>query len=68
MERARAYGKPVVLAHGDEHVYEVEPGYAGVPNLTRLETYGDTAANWLRVTADPKSAAVFSWEPQTVPA
>ncbi|WP_327589959.1 metallophosphoesterase [Nonomuraea sp. NBC_00507] len=68
VERARAYGKPVVLAHGDEHVYEVEPGYAGVPNLTRLETYGDTAANWLRVTADPKSAAVFSWEPQTVPA
>ncbi|MDP4501612.1 metallophosphoesterase [Nonomuraea turcica] len=68
VERARGYGKPVVLAHGDEHVYEVEPGYAGVPNLTRLETYGDTAANWLRVTADPKSAAVFSWEPQTVPA
>ncbi|MGP3915541.1 metallophosphoesterase [Nonomuraea sp. 10N515B] len=68
VERARAYGKPVVLAHGDEHVYEVEPGYAGVPNLTRLETYGDTAVNWLRVTADPKSAAVFSWEPQTVPA
>ncbi|RVX43738.1 calcineurin-like phosphoesterase family protein [Nonomuraea polychroma] len=68
VEQTRAYGKPVVLAHGDEHVYEVEPGYAGVPNLTRLETYGDTAANWLRVTADPKSSAVFSWEPQTVPA
>ncbi|WP_188187915.1 metallophosphoesterase [Nonomuraea sp. SYSU D8015] len=67
-ERARAYGKPVVLAHGDEHVYEVEPGYAGVPNLTRLETYGDTAAHWLRVTADPTSPTVFSWQPQTVKA
>jgi hypothetical protein len=67
-ERARAYGKPVVLAHGDEHVYEVEPGYAGVPNLTRLETYGDTSAHWLRVTADPRSPSVFSWQPQSVKA
>jgi hypothetical protein len=54
--------------HGDEHVYEVEPGYAGVPNLTRLETFGDTASMWLRVTTDPRSTNVFSWEPQTVPA
>jgi len=33
----------VLLIHGDEHVYEVERDYAGVPNLTRLEIYGDTA-------------------------
>ena len=68
VERARAYGKPVLLVHGDEHVYEVEPSYAGVPNLTRLETYGDTATEWLRVTADPKASQVFSWQPQTVTA
>ncbi|WP_113702135.1 metallophosphoesterase, partial [Nonomuraea lactucae] len=67
-ERARAYGKPVLLVHGDEHLYEQEPGYAGVPNLTRLETFGDTATRWLRVTVDPASPGVFSWEPQTVPA
>ena len=67
-DQARAYGKPVLLVHGDEHVYEVEPSYAGVPNLTRLETYGSTATQWLRVTADPKSPKVFSWESQTVAA
>ena len=66
VERARAYGRPVLLVHGDEHVYEVEPGYAGVANLTRLETYGDTATEWLRVNADPRSKAVFSWQPQEV--
>jgi len=55
---------PVLLVHGDEHVYEVEPAYAGVSNLTRLETYGDTATNWLRVTADPRTTTVFSWEPR----
>jgi hypothetical protein len=66
--RARAYRKPVLLVHGDEHIYEVEPNYAGVPNLTRLETFGDTAVNWIRVTADPRAAGVFSWQTQTVPA
>jgi len=66
VERARAYGRPVLLVHGDEHVYEVEPAYAGVSNLTRLETYGDTATNWLRVTADPRTTTVFSWEPRSL--
>jgi len=60
---SRSFGKPVLLVHGDEHIYEVEPGYAGVPNLTRLETFGATASEWLRVTADPRTAEVFSWEP-----
>jgi hypothetical protein len=67
-EKAAAFGKPVLLVHGDEHIYEVEPNYAGVPNLTRLETFGETATQWLRVTVDPKTPSVFSWEPKTVPA
>jgi hypothetical protein len=66
LEQARAYHRPVLLVHGDEHVYEVEPGYGAVPNLTRLETFGDTATQWLRVTADPRTANVFSWQPQSV--
>lgn len=65
-ERAAAYGRPVLLAHGDEHRYEVERGYAGVANLTRLETYGNTATEWLRLTVDPRTEGVFSWEPRTV--
>ncbi|GGL13740.1 hypothetical protein Sme01_71050 [Sphaerisporangium melleum] len=67
-DHARAFGKPVLLVHGDEHKYEVEPGYAGVPNLTRLETFGATASEWLRVKVDPSTPQVFSWEPRTVPA
>ncbi|MEO3859618.1 metallophosphoesterase [Acrocarpospora sp. B8E8] len=68
VERSRAYGKPVLLVHGDEHVQESEPNYAGVPNLTRLETFGDTASQWLSVTIKPKSPEVFTWEQRTVPA
>ena len=41
-------------------------GYAGVPNLTRLETFGDTATYWLRVTVDPRTPAVFAWEAQAI--
>ncbi|MGL4177647.1 MAG: metallophosphoesterase [Dermatophilaceae bacterium] len=66
LERAAGFGRPVLLAHGDEHRYEVESGYGGVPNLTRLETFGDTAIEWLRLTVDPRDPRVFSWEPQTV--
>ena len=66
VERSRAFGRPVLLVHGDEHRYEQEPSYAGVPNLTRLETYGDTAVDWLRLTIDPRDPAVFSWTSRTV--
>ena len=64
--RSTRFGRPVLLVHGDEHRYEQEPGYAGVPNLTRLETYGSTASNWLQLTIDPSSPQVFSWVPRTV--
>lgn len=64
--QARELGRPVLLIHGDEHVYEAEPEYAGVPNLTRLETYGDTASHWLSVTVDPRTPELFSWEPRSV--
>ncbi len=64
-ERRAAFGRPVLLVHGDEHVYEVEPGYAGVANLTRLETFGETASQWLRVRVDRRDPAVFSWHPMT---
>ena len=66
VEQSRTFGRPVLLVHGDEHAYEQEPAYAGVPNLTRLETYGDTAVNWLELTIDPAAREVFSWESRLV--
>jgi len=67
VQRSTDFGRPVLLVHGDEHVFEEEPVYAGVENLTRLETFGDTADHWLRVRIEPGSAGVFSWQPVTVP-
>lgn len=37
---AADFGRPVLLVHGDEHVYEAERRYGGIRNLTRLETFG----------------------------
>jgi hypothetical protein len=47
-------------------VFEVERQHAGASNLTRLETFGDTATNWLRVTVDPSTEGVFAWSPRSV--
>jgi hypothetical protein len=64
LTRAAAFGKPVILAHGDAHVYTLTPNYGGVANLTRLENPGDTTAvdRWLKVSAacGSNSPSVFS--------
>jgi hypothetical protein len=67
LARAKAFKKPVLLVHGDEHKYEVQTRYGGVSNLTRLETYGATSSHWLKVTIDPSKSgmAIFAWSAKT---
>jgi hypothetical protein len=42
-------------------------------NFTRVETFGDSAANgnndvhWLKIAVTPQSREVFSYQPQIVP-
>ena len=75
-ERARDFGRPVLLLNGDSHVFEVDhpldtpDGLAlygvdePVPNLTRITVEGstNTPRRYLRLHVDPRSAGVFSWE------
>ncbi len=69
LARAAAFGKPVIMAHGDAHVYTLTPNYGGVANLTRLENPGDTTAvdRWLKVTAScgTNSSSVFAVQTRT---
>ncbi|HAP75936.1 MAG TPA: hypothetical protein DCR14_07625 [Acidimicrobiaceae bacterium] len=60
--RAQAFGGPVIVAHGDGHVYTVTPNYLGLTNVTRWETYGATGATnqWIKVEADCDSPSIFS--------
>jgi hypothetical protein len=70
--RADAFGKPVILAHGDQHVYTVTPNYLGHPNITRYENFGsntggvEATTKWVKVTASCGTPGVFTQEARTV--
>ena len=74
-----AFGKPVAYVHGDSHYFRVDRPLLDsqgrrLENFTRVETFGDNAANgtndvhWVKVKVDPFSREVFSYEAQIVPA
>jgi hypothetical protein len=73
-----AFGRPVVYVHGDSHYFRVDKPLldaAGtrLENFTRVETFGDNAANglndvhWVKALVDPQSRDVFAFQPQIVP-
>lgn len=76
------FGRPVVLAHGDTHTARVDkpltaptaptdppaPDPAQVENFTRVETFGFPDTHWIRVSVDPNSDNVFSFELEIVDA
>jgi hypothetical protein len=70
-----SFGRPVLLFNGDSHVFGSDQpladpasatgqvfGTQAVPNLTRVTVQGSTnPSEWVKLTIDPTSAAVFSW-------
>jgi hypothetical protein len=68
---ARAFGKPVLIVHGDTHVFEVMPFLdvtrKPVGGVLRLQVMGEAYVHAVRVHVDPATAAVFSFEPLIVP-
>jgi hypothetical protein len=74
-----AFRLPVAYVHGDSHYFRVDKPFQDalgrrLENFTRLETFGDNAANgnndvhWVKVVVDPRSREVFAFQPQIVPA
>ena len=63
--RAQQSGRPVMLAHGDDHFFVLDQP---LPNLlfSRLQTYGEGLVHWVKVRVDPKSTGVFSIEQKIV--
>jgi hypothetical protein len=74
---SRRFARPVLLLNGDSHVYGTDHPLAdptsstgvihhtqAVPNLTRITVQGSTnaPAEWLRLTIDPRSQDVFTWQ------
>jgi calcineurin-like phosphoesterase family protein len=63
--RAQQYGKPVMLAHGDDHFFFMDQPLPN-PLFSRVQTYGEAKVHWLKVHVDPKSSGVFSIEQKIV--
>lgn len=69
-----AFGKPVVLVHGDSHYFRVDKRlYADeanqeghILNFTRVETFGDADVHWVRATVDTRDPEVFTFQPEIV--
>ena len=68
-----AFGRPVVLVHGDTHTFIVDMPLSDsatrkvVPNFTRVEVFGAPDAHWVRGTASARDPRVFRFEPVLVP-
>ena len=64
--RTAAFGRPVVLVHGDTHKFKIDHPWSSLPNFTRVETYAGTQSNkWVRATVDPSKPSVFSFTTMT---
>jgi hypothetical protein len=62
-----AFGKPVVLFHGDTHYFRIDKplfddGNHVIPNFTRVETFGHPNYYWVRVHVDPADPDVFTFK------
>jgi hypothetical protein len=74
-ERSKAFGKPVLLAHGDSHYFRLDKplvlpvapgGAAQLENFTRLENFGSPSVHWVEVFVDARDPNVFSVVPRIV--
>ena len=71
---AKEYGRPVVLAHGDSHIYFTDKPWMDnltseiVPYFSRVVTFGSAENHWLKIEVDPKGKEVFRIVPQLVEA
>ena len=71
-EETVAFGKPVILVHGDTHTFRVDKPMSSsttgerVENFTRVETFGSPEVNWVRATVDGSDPEVFAFQPEVV--
>lgn len=78
-EETIAFGKPVVLVHGDSHYFRIDKPLldsAGnrIETFTRVETPGNNPQSvnndvqWVKVAVDPRDPEVFSFQQEIVSA
>jgi hypothetical protein len=72
-EEAVAFGKPVLLIHGDSHHFTTDHPLKAqttrhtIGNVTRLEVPGSPLVGWVRVVVTPGATPSFDFEQRLVP-
>ena len=69
---AIAFGKPVLLVHGDQHHLVIDqpllgPGRKRIMNVTRLMVHGDSEVHATLVSIDTDDPDLFSYKPIYIP-
>jgi hypothetical protein len=73
--RAKAFGKPVLLAHGDSHYFRLDKplvlpvlpsGTAQLENFSRVENFGSPSVHWVEVKVNARDPGVFTVLPHIV--
>jgi hypothetical protein len=73
-EEAVAFGKPVLLIHGDTHEFITDRPLRArgtsqpIANVTRLEVPGSPEVGWVRVSVTTGNTPAFAFEQRVVPA
>jgi hypothetical protein len=71
-EETVAFGRPVVLVHGDTHNQRIDRPMTSstsgerVENFTRVETFGSPVVGWVRTGVDTSDPEVFTFQPERV--
>jgi hypothetical protein len=69
--QTQAFDGEVVLVHGDTHFFKIDKPLINqanlIDNFTRVETFGQVNVHWVKVSVDPNSRNVFTFEPMIVP-
>ncbi|HEY6362684.1 MAG TPA: hypothetical protein VIX63_16350 [Vicinamibacterales bacterium] len=69
-----AFGRPVVLVHGDSHYFRIDKPMIATTSgrrvelFTRVETFGENDNHWLHVTVDRRNPNVFTFDQRIVTA
>jgi hypothetical protein len=58
---AAAFGRPVLLIHGDSHFWIEDRPYETAPNVTRIMVPGDRETRAVRVQVDPNASQPFAF-------
>ncbi len=74
-QRAQAFGKPVLLAHGDSHTFRFDKpllhpvagsGLPALANFSRVENFGSPHVHWVEIRVDARTPEVFHVVPHYV--